>query len=110
MSTKQRDPQLLEISRKLDTLIRLSAFGLVRDIKTQKQQIAFLSDVGFQPKEIADVIGTTSNTVSVALHAIRKDRAAKEKESKQSSGSKQTAQDSQSQSFPEVAESGENQS
>lgn len=78
MSSKRGDPQLSEISRKLDTLIHLSALGLVRDIKTQKQQIAFLSDAGFQPKEIADVIGTTSNTVSVALHAIRRERAAKE--------------------------------
>jgi len=38
----------------------------------QVQQIAVLSRVGFTPKEIADVLGTTANTVRVALVSIRK--------------------------------------
>jgi precorrin-6B methylase 1 len=67
-----------EISKRLDVLIRLSALNLVKDIKKQKDQIAILSDSGFQPKQIADTLRTTSNTVSVALNAIRKERAEKE--------------------------------
>ena len=38
----------------------------------QTQQIAILNRVGFTPKEIGDVLGTTSNTVRVALVGIRK--------------------------------------
>ena len=64
-----------EISAKLDTLIRLSALNVVKDMKTQKEQIALLSDAGFQPKEIADILRTTSNTVRVTLTEIRKERA-----------------------------------
>lgn len=71
-SSKNEEGQLSEISGKIDILIRLSALGLVRDIKAQKHQIAILSDAGFQPKQIADILGTSSNTVSVALTAIRK--------------------------------------
>lgn len=74
-SSSNDDPQLAQISGKLDTLIRLSSLGLVRDMKTQKEQIAALSDAGFQPKEIATVLRTSRNTVNVTLNAIRKERA-----------------------------------
>jgi transposase len=77
MSLKS-DQLLAEVSKKIDVLIRLSALNLVKDIKKQKDQIALLSDSGFQPKQIADILRTTSNTVSVALNAIRKERGEKE--------------------------------
>jgi DNA-binding CsgD family transcriptional regulator len=81
VARKQVGEPWSDVSGKLDMLIRLSALNLVRDIKTQQEQIALLSDAGFQPKEIADVLLTTSNTVNVALNRIRKERAmAKEKE------------------------------
>ncbi len=38
----------------------------------QVQQIAVLSRVGFPPKTIAELLGTTANTVRVALVSIRK--------------------------------------
>ncbi len=38
----------------------------------QVNQIAVLSRVGFSPKEIAEVLGTTPNTVRVSLVGIRK--------------------------------------
>lgn len=63
-----------EISRKLDVLIRLSAIGVIRGEKLQKDQIAILSDSGFKPKEIADILKTSSNNVSVTLVSIRKER------------------------------------
>ncbi len=59
------------IIEKLDILTRLVATGLVQG-KSQRDQIELLSKVNLQPREIADLIGTTSNTVSVNLTAIRK--------------------------------------
>jgi len=90
-SKKKQDPQLSEISRKLDTLVRLSAIGLVRGLKTQKEEIALLSDSGFKPKQIADILDTTSNTVSVTLTEIRRERTARE--SRQESGSQASPSD-----------------
>lgn len=63
-----------EVSAKLDILIRLTALNVVKDVKLQKEQIRTLSDAGFGPSEIADILKTTSNTVSVVLSAIRKER------------------------------------
>jgi len=60
-----------DISDKLNILIKLIALGLCKD-KTQSEQIAFLSSAGISPKEIANLLGTTSNTVSVTLSGIKK--------------------------------------
>jgi DNA-directed RNA polymerase specialized sigma24 family protein len=62
---------LKEIIYKLDKVISLLALNNVLN-KKQGEQIAFLSNVGFQPKEIANILGTTANTVRVALTHIRK--------------------------------------
>lgn len=62
-----------DIVSKLDVLIRLTAIGLFAD-KTQKERIQILDSAGVPPKQIADMIGTTPNTVSVALSALRKER------------------------------------
>ena len=59
------------ISRKLHMLVRLAALSFVAD-KPQQQKIMMLSSAGFQPKEIADICGTTANTVRVALSTIRR--------------------------------------
>lgn len=42
--------------------------------QSQREQIYILARVGFQPKEIADILDTTANTVSVALSRSRKGR------------------------------------
>lgn len=39
---------------------------------SQTKQISKLDSIGFQPKEIAEILGTTSNTVNVALNRMRK--------------------------------------
>jgi hypothetical protein len=54
--------------KKMNTLLAL----LVTKGNSQSEKIEMLSRVGFTPKEIADYIGTTSNTVSVALNAMKK--------------------------------------
>ena len=72
------------ISNKLDTLIRLIAL-LIIDGKPQNDQIRLLAQGGLYPKEIAEILGTTSNTVSVTLSQQKKDGISKKK----SVGSKQ---------------------
>lgn len=56
-----------EISAKLDTLIRIQALLAVRGFDKQKDKIIFLYAAGIRPKDIASILGTTSNTVSVAV-------------------------------------------
>lgn len=67
---------LAEVADKLDTLIRLTAIGLFGE-KTQRERIELLSSAGLQPKEIADLLGTTPNTVNVALSGMRKKKRKK---------------------------------
>ncbi len=62
---------LKALEEKMDTLIKLVACGLIAD-KSQREQIEMLSRIGLPPKEIAGLIGTTSNTVSVILAGLRK--------------------------------------
>jgi hypothetical protein len=59
------------LDKKIDLLIRLIAIGLVNG-KNQQEQIRLLSIAGMKPTEIAELIGTTGNTVNVALSALRK--------------------------------------
>jgi hypothetical protein len=93
-SSNNGDPRLTEISGKLDILIRLSSLGLVKDMKTQKEQIAALSDAGFQPKDIAGILRTSPGSVRVALHDIRKERASAEVEEEAKPEVKENAQES----------------
>jgi DNA-binding CsgD family transcriptional regulator len=71
-----------EISSKLDTLIRLQAALAVRDMGTQKDKIIFLSGAGIRPMEIASLLGTTSNTVSVTIANSKKANITAPKEGK----------------------------
>lgn len=54
-------------------LVNLLALHLVQE-RPQVTQIELLSRAGFRPSEIAALLGTTSNTVSVRLSALRKAR------------------------------------
>ena len=56
---------------RLDMIIKLLAASLAAD-KPQRERIRLLSSVGLAPQEIAQALGTTSNTVRVALVGIRK--------------------------------------
>ena len=56
---------------KLDRLIQLTALSVI-DGKDQQEKMSILSQAGFQPKEIAHIIGTTPNAVSVYLSKSRK--------------------------------------
>jgi DNA-binding CsgD family transcriptional regulator len=54
-----------------EILTRIAAISLVSG-KKQKEQIRLLSLAGMSPKDIAELIGTTANTVNVALSHLRK--------------------------------------
>lgn len=62
-----------EVCKRLDQVIRLLAVAM-SDGKNIRQQIEMLDKAGFQPTDIAKVIGTTSNSVSVTLSQMRKRR------------------------------------
>lgn len=65
--------QVDDVSRKLDVLIRLQAFALL-DGKSKRDQLNILAFAGMQPKEISEILDTTSNTISVELYKLRKEK------------------------------------
>ena len=65
---KSTDQLMLE---KIDQLLRVTTIGVTQGLK-QREQIALLNRAGFQPNDIVSVLGTTRNTVSVALTGLRK--------------------------------------
>ena len=67
-----------EVISRLDKLIRLVATGLAIG-KSQAEQVGLLSQARLQPKEIADILGTTPNTVRVTLSTARKQNKKKGK-------------------------------
>ncbi len=56
-------------------LLTVLALLLVQE-REQTQQISLLSRAGFRPSEIASLIGTTPNTVSVCLSKHKRTRRA----------------------------------
>ena len=65
------EADLAEISGKLDTLIKLMAASITVG-KKQIDQIRILYCAGITPKQVAEMLGTTGNTVNVALSNLRK--------------------------------------
>jgi DNA-directed RNA polymerase specialized sigma24 family protein len=76
------------ISDKMDRMLRLVGMIAVNGL-SQTEQIATLSRCGFSPREIADIVGTTANTVRVALVSIR--RAGRLKKRRTSSSQQESA-------------------
>jgi len=63
-----------ELGGKLDSILRLLAVMATKDMK-QRDQIALLNRAGLPPRTIAEIVGTSSNTVRVELVSIRKARS-----------------------------------
>ena len=59
------------IADKLDILIRLQAQALVSNFERQKDKIEFLAAAGLSSSLIAEILGTSRNTVSVALSKMK---------------------------------------
>jgi DNA-directed RNA polymerase specialized sigma24 family protein len=58
---------------KIDQILRILAVIATKDMK-QREQIALLNRAGLQPKNIAELLGTSSNTVRVELVTLRKSK------------------------------------
>ena len=71
------EPALKKISGQLDALTKLVALGLCEG-KSRQEQIEILAMV-MAPKQIADLLGTTPNTISVALYHIKKAKPPRKK-------------------------------
>jgi len=74
MSDKILQDLLTSLNEKLDTIIKLIVLTK-SDNKSQSDLIRMLSAAGLQPKQIANMLGTTPNTVRVMLFAIRKQKS-----------------------------------
>jgi DNA-binding CsgD family transcriptional regulator len=57
-----------------EEIVRLLAVQLRRDSESQTEAIVELGRAGFAPIRIAELMGTTGNTVNVALAKERKRR------------------------------------
>jgi hypothetical protein len=73
------DQQFKQLSNKIDTIIKLLAVNVVEG-KQLKDQVSMLSSFGFQPKQIADMLGKTPNNIRVILHRLREERGEPEVE------------------------------
>jgi len=58
---------------KMDKILRVLAALATKGMK-RREQISLLDQAGLRPKDIAEVLGTSSNTVRVELVALRKAR------------------------------------
>lgn len=68
------DERLVNELRRISILL---ALNLTKD-NTQTDQIQILARIGFKPKEVAEILGTTANTVSVTLSKTSKKRSREE--------------------------------
>jgi hypothetical protein len=73
------DKQFKELSKKLDTLIKLTAINALRD-RNLTDQIGILSEIGLMPKEIAAILGTDPATVRTLKSRVKKRKANKKEE------------------------------
>jgi hypothetical protein len=69
------DSLFMQESREMVQLLAI----LVKRGAVQSTVIQEMSSVGMPPKRIAELIGTSQNTVNVALHHARKDSNKKNK-------------------------------
>jgi DNA-binding NarL/FixJ family response regulator len=69
------------IANALERISRILAGLLLKDVQDsdQIQKIARLKECGFQNAEIARMLGTTGNTVNVAVHSLRSKKKVKRK-------------------------------
>ena len=63
----------------IEEVVRLLAIQLRRDVESQSQAIEELSRAGFGPSRIAELLGTTPNTVNVAISNAKKRKRQKER-------------------------------
>lgn len=77
MSKKQFE----ELSKKLDTLIKLTAINALKE-RTLTDQVEILSAIDLQPKEIATILGTDPHTVSQLKYQRKRAKTKTKEETK----------------------------
>jgi len=87
------EEQFSTLLKRLDTLIKLTAINVLSG-KSKTEQVAFLSSLGFQPKDIAWIVGTTRGTVKSLKRRLRK-RAEKEPVDRDDSENEETVKEKQ---------------
>jgi len=75
----QTNDLLVEISTKLEKVLKLLAIGAVKDFEKEQQKIELLDSIGFKPSEIARFLNKSPENVSVVLGAMRKKKEPKPK-------------------------------
>ena len=73
-----------DIAKRLDELVRLHALDVRRRSDNQVEAILELNRAGIGPSRIAEILGTTSNTVNVA---IAREKRKSKKQPKKETGS-----------------------
>ncbi len=71
------EDQFHEVVSRLDSILKLLALNTVQG-RSLKEQVGLLSSLGFQPKQIAEMLGKTPNHVSVIMHELRKKQSSEE--------------------------------
>jgi DNA-binding CsgD family transcriptional regulator len=71
MAAKEHDP--------LDELVRLQVLQLRRTAKSQAEMIIEMGTAGFGQTRIAELLGTTPNTVNVTLQRAKNGRGSAKK-------------------------------
>ena len=61
-----------DLGNKLDTIIQLVAVALVENKQEQREQIRVLALAGLAPSRIAEILGTSGNSVNGAIAKMRK--------------------------------------
>ena len=65
------EKQFKEITDRLDKILNVLAITSTKGL-TMTERILTLDKCGIKPKEIAEILGTTSNTVSVTISKLKK--------------------------------------
>lgn len=73
-----------EIIKRFDAVIKLLTISSMKE-KNQTEKIILLNSTGFTPKEISEILNTTSNTVNVTLSKIKNKSKKGGKDDKQKS-------------------------
>ena len=68
------EQDIAAINEKLDRIVRLLALNSIKPDQSVKDKAIALSSVGLSPKEIASLLGTTRNTISVALSTAKRSK------------------------------------
>ncbi len=79
---KPEQSDLSRVEAKLDTLIRLLALTVASDNHSLKDRAVRLQRAGLAPKEIASLLDTTRNTISVALSVAKRGGKSRKKAKK----------------------------